>query len=61
MDNVIKANPHHYQVWDVSMPVPSAQNIVGQFHTKEAAKDYAIQLSAQGGCVLAIRKGEYAR
>ena len=45
-----------YQVVNVEMPVPSAQEVVGGFDTKEAAKDYALQFSAMHSGLYSVRE-----
>ena len=54
-----KPSPHKYHVMDVTFPITPC--LVAEFHDKKAAREYALELSARGGCVLTIQKGEYVR
>jgi hypothetical protein len=52
-------SPHNYHVMDVTCPAD--YNFVAEFRSLKAAREYALDLSARGGCVLTVVKGEYVR
>lgn len=52
-------SPHNYHVMDVTLPCE--RNFVAEFRSLQAAREYALDLSMRGGCVLTIDKGEYVK